>query len=62
MNIKIDTDIDLNIKKLDEFINKLQLLEDKSEMLNFITIQEFAKARKCSIKVAQDIFNRRRLP
>lgn len=57
MTLNVDTEIDLNIKKIAEIIEKLTLLEDKSKMLNFITIEEFAKLRGCSIKTAQDIFN-----
>ena len=57
MTINIANDIDLNIRKLDEMLEKMKLIEDKSKMLNFITIQEFAKIRNCSIKTAQDIFN-----
>ena len=57
MRVNIESDIDLNISKLNEMLEKMKLLEDKSKMLNFITIQEFAKIRNCSIKTAQDIFN-----
>lgn len=57
INLNLDTDIDLNIKKLDEMLEKIKLLEDKSKMINFITIAEFAKIRGCSIATAQAIFN-----
>ena len=57
MNLNLNTDFKEEIKKLDEIIEKLTLLEDKSKMLNFITISDFAKIRQCSIKTAQDIFN-----
>ena len=62
LNLNVDTDIDLDIKKVDEMIEKLKLLEDKSKMLNFITIAEFAKLRQCSIKTAQDIFRDKSFP
>ena len=62
MTLNIATDIDLNIKKLDEMLEKLKLIEDKSKMINFITIAEFAKIRNCSIKTAQDIFNDKTFP
>lgn len=39
MTLNVDTEIDLNIKKVTEIIEKLKLLEDKSKMLNFITIR-----------------------
>lgn len=43
MTLNINTDIDLNIKKLDEMIEKLEALEDKSKMLQFITIRRVCK-------------------
>ena len=57
MTVNVDTAIDTNIQKLDEMVEKLKALEDKTKLLNFITIREFANIRSCSIKVAQDIFN-----
>ena len=57
MTVNLDTEIDEQLKKLDEMLEKIKLLEDKSKMLQFITIGEFAKLRKCSIKTAQDLFN-----
>ena len=62
MTVNVDTEIDLNIKKITEIIEKLKLLEDKSKMLNFLTISDFAKLRQCSIKTAQDIFNSESFP
>ena len=56
MNINVDTDIDLNIRKLDAFLEKLKLVEDQSRVLNFITIKQFSKIRNCSISTAQKIF------
>lgn len=43
MTINLDTEIGLNIKKLDELIEKLKLLEDKSKMLQFITIRRICE-------------------
>ena len=62
VNVATTTDIDINIKKLDEMLEKIKSVEDKSKMLNFITIQEFAKIRGCSIKTAQDIFRDKTFP
>lgn len=62
MTVNVETDIDSNIQKITEMIEKLKLLEDKSKMLNFITIADFAKLRQCSIKTAQDIFNSESFP
>ena len=39
MDVNLNTDFKEEIKKLDEMIEKLNLLEDKSKMLHFITIR-----------------------
>ena len=63
MTINVDTDIDLNLEKLDELISKLELIEkDKSKMINFLTISEFSAIRKCSIATAQRIFKQKSFP
>lgn len=62
MTVNINTDIDTQIKQLDEMLEKIKLLEDKSKLLNFVTIEQLAEARNCSIKTAQDIFNDNSLP
>lgn len=62
MNINIETDIDLNIQKVDELVSKLEKLEDKSKLLRFVTIEEFAKIRNCSIATAQRIFKQKSFP
>lgn len=46
MNINIETDIDLNIQKVDELVSKLEKLEDKSKMLCFLTPSEFSELRR----------------
>lgn len=62
MTVNIDTDIDLNIKKVDELLEKMKQLEDKSNMIKFIGIKEFTQIRNCSLKIAQDIFNEQSFP
>ena len=62
MNINIETDINANIQKLDEFLKKIEEVEDKSKMLNFITIKDFCKLRKCSTFVGQKIFRLKSFP
>jgi len=57
MIVNVNTEIDTNIKKLDDMLEKLKFLENKTQLLNFITIREFAEIRGCSIKISQDIFN-----
>lgn len=62
MNITIENDINANIKKLDELLEKLELAERNSKMLTFITISQFAEMRHCSLQVAQRIFNDKTFP
>ena len=62
MTVFMNNEIDTNINKLDEMLEKLKLLEDKSNMIRFVTIKEFAKIRNCSLKIAQDIFNEQTFP
>ena len=57
MTFNIDTDIDLNISKLDELLNKLKLAEDRSRAIRLITIKEFAEIRNCSLACAQKIYS-----
>lgn len=57
MNVNLETDIDLNIRKLDELIEKLKLTEDKTKAIRLITIKEFAEIRNCSLTCAQKIYS-----
>lgn len=41
--VNIDTDIKEDLKMLNEMIDKIKLLEDKSKMLQFITIRRICK-------------------
>lgn len=43
MTVNVDTEIDLNIKKITEIIENLKLLEDKSKMLQFINIRRICE-------------------
>ncbi len=58
MTLNVETDIDLNIQKVDRLLEKLNLLEkEKLQMITFITIKDFANIRNISLKTAQDMFN-----
>lgn len=62
MTVNVNTNIEENIRKVDELLEKMKQLEDKSNMIKFIGIKEFAKIRNCSLKIAQDIFNEQSFP
>lgn len=51
MNVNIDTDIELNIQKVDELVSKLEALEDKSKMLCFLTPEMFSEIRRMQFAV-----------
>ncbi len=57
MTLNLYTDIDKQIKKLDELLIKYEQLEKQGKKMHFVTIKEFAEMRGCSIKISQDIFN-----
>lgn len=57
MTLNVDTNCEEQIKKLNELITKYEQLEEQTKKMYFITIKEFAEMRKCSIKIAQDMFN-----
>ena len=57
MTFNIDTDIELNIRKLDELLEKLKLAEDKSKAIRLITIKEFAEIRNCSLSTSRKIYS-----
>lgn len=46
MNVNINNDFEKNLKQLDEMLEKIQLLEDKSKLLNFVTIKQFSELRR----------------
>ena len=48
--VNIDTNIKEELKMLNEMIEKLELLEDKSKMLQFITIRRVCKTQKLQYK------------
>lgn len=50
MTLNIETDIDLNIQKANELLEKLKMIENNSQMLRFITIKEFAEIRGASLR------------
>lgn len=62
MNIHIETDINSNLKLLDEMLEKIKQIEENSRMLTFITISQFAEMRHCSITVAERLFNEPTFP
>lgn len=61
MTVNINTDIDTQIKKLDELLKRLELI-DNSKMITFLSIEDFARLRKCSKATAQKIFRQKTFP
>lgn len=62
-NISVDTgSLQEQINQLKELIEKIGLVEDKTKMLQFITIEEFAKISGWGICAVQDLYNRDDFP
>ena len=57
MTLEINTTIETDLQKLNEYLVKCEEVEAKTKQLHFVTIKEFAKMRGCSISTAQYIFN-----
>lgn len=63
VDISINTgNLQEQIDQLSTLIEKLGLLENKTQMLTFINIQQFAKITGWSIATVQDLFNRKDFP
>lgn len=61
MTVNINTDIDTQIKQLDELLKRIELI-DTSKMITFISISDFARLRNCSMATAQRIFRQKDFP
>lgn len=61
MTLNIETDIDTQIKRLDELLKRIELI-DNSKMITFLSIEDFARLRNCSMSTAQRIFRDETFP
>lgn len=50
MTLEINTTIETDLQKLNEYLVKCEEVEAKTKQLHFVTIKEFAKMRGCSIR------------
>lgn len=57
MQINVNTDLDEELKKTEQILTNLKLIEDKSKALQFITIRDLEKLLGCSNAIAQEYFN-----
>lgn len=62
MDIKINNNIDEELKKVDELIKKLDEAEDKAIQLQFISIRDLAKMTGWGVTTCQRIFNSKNFP
>ena len=61
-SISIETDLDKTLEKVKELIESLNLLEDKTKKLQFISINDICEATGWSPNTVQDLFNRPDFP
>ena len=62
MLINIDTNLDEQLDKVKELMIYLKEIESTSDLLRFITIQEFSKITGWSIPTVQNLYNRSDFP
>mgnify|MGYP004526898609 CR=1 FL=1 len=62
MNIKLDNNLDTNIKKLKEICNLVTDIDNRMLTLQFISIKEFSKLTGWSQTTVQDLYNRPDFP
>lgn len=62
MNILLNTDIDKEIQKTSELIDKLNEANQITKTLKFISIKEFCNLTGWSLKTVQNLYNRKDFP
>lgn len=62
MNIVLNTDIDKELEKTSELINKLNEANQITKTLKFISIKEFCNLTGWSLKTVQNLYNRKDFP
>lgn len=62
MDIRINNNLDEELKKVDELIKKLNEAESKTIQLQFISIRDLAKMTGWGITTCQRIFNSKDFP
>ena len=62
MDIKINNNLDEELKKVDELIKKLDEAESKAIQLQFITIKDLSKMTGWSVTTCQRLFNSKNFP
>ena len=62
VKIALDTDIDLEIEKIKELVRHLELVKEKTNMINFISIKEFSEITGWGEKTVQELYNRPDFP
>ena len=62
MNILLNTDIDKEIQKTSELIDKLNEANQITKTLKFISMKEFCNLTGWSLKTVQNLYNRKDFP
>ena len=62
VNITLDTDLDKELDKVNKLIDKLDLLNDKANIIQFVSIKDFCKLTGWSEKTVQELYNRPDFP
>lgn len=62
MIVEVNSNLDEDIKKVDELIKKLEIANEKTIALQFITISDLASMTGWSKNTVQKLFNRKDFP
>ena len=62
VNISLDTNIDEELDKIKELVNRLNEVKEKANLIQFISIKEFSKLTGWSEKTVQELYNKADFP
>ncbi len=62
MKVKVDTDLDEQLDKVKELIKGLKEVEEKANLIQFISIKKFVELTGWSEKTVQELYNRPDFP
>lgn len=62
MKVALDTDLDEQLDKIKELIKSLKEVEERANLIQFISIKDFVELTGWSEKTVQELYNRPDFP
>lgn len=62
MKVTLDTDLDEQLDKIKELIKSLKEVEERANLIQFISIKDFVELTGWSEKTVQELYNRPDFP